>query len=230
MLDALKMPDFIPTCKKNDPNLNKCAVTNANLALPGLLKGSRAYGLPNLVPLQIPRIEIQAGNNLNVDLTDNEISGLEGTVVTAVEMQLDKQHMIFRVNIPRANILGRYKMDGNILILPIKGEGPANITFIDGDYVYSMDYVMKQRNKKQYLTIVDHKITFTTTRAYYDFKNLFNGDSRLGQEMNKFLDENWAEVTKDLGSTVGETISSIITSIAMSVFTKVPFDEVLPVD
>lgn len=48
--------------------------------------------------------------------------------------------------------------------------------------------------------------------------------------MNKFLNENWAEVTKDLGSTVGETISSIITGIAQALFSKVSIDEALPLD
>lgn len=46
--------------------------------------------------------------------------------------------------------------------------------------------------------------------------------------MNRFLDENWKDVTKDLGSTMAETISSIITTIAQNIFSQVPFDEVLP--
>lgn len=36
--------------------------------------------------------------------------------------------MIFRVTIPNARIEGQYKMNGRILILPIQGEGPANLT------------------------------------------------------------------------------------------------------
>lgn len=36
--------------------------------------------------------------------------------------------MIFRVSIPNAIIVGHYKMNGRILILPIQGEGPANMT------------------------------------------------------------------------------------------------------
>lgn len=45
--------------------------------------------------------------------------------------------------------------------------------------------------------------------------------------MNRFLDENWKEVTNDLGSTVAETISSIITTIAQNIFSQMPFDELL---
>lgn len=43
-------------------------------------------------------------------------------------LQMDKNHMIFKVTIPVARIIGHYKMNGNILILPIRGEGPANVT------------------------------------------------------------------------------------------------------
>lgn len=50
-------------------------------------------------------------------------------LIITFRMQLDKQHLMFRVTIPRANIVGHYKMNGRILILPINGEGLANITF-----------------------------------------------------------------------------------------------------
>lgn len=38
-----------------------------------------------MIPLHIPRIEIQAGSNLKIDLTDNQVFGLENTWITDCE-------------------------------------------------------------------------------------------------------------------------------------------------
>lgn len=37
------------------------------------------------------------------------------------------------------------------------------------------------KDGKEYLTIMDHSIVFNTSRAYYDFKNLFGGNNALGK-------------------------------------------------
>lgn len=44
-------------------------------------------------------------------------------------MDIDNKHFKFVVHIPRANLIGEYDINGRILILPIQGKGPANITF-----------------------------------------------------------------------------------------------------
>lgn len=48
----------------------------------------------------------------------------------------------------------------------------------------------------------------------------------VGNEMNKFLNENWRDVSHDLGPAVSETISVIVTSILKGYFTKIPYDEI----
>jgi hypothetical protein len=36
--------------------------------------------------------------------------------------------IVWTVKIPKLTILGDYKINGKFLVLPIRGEGPANIT------------------------------------------------------------------------------------------------------
>lgn len=43
-------------------------------------------------------------------------------------MDLDKQHATVTIHIPHLNILGNYDVSGRILVLPISGQGAANIT------------------------------------------------------------------------------------------------------
>lgn len=44
--------------------------------------------------------------------------------------------------------------------------------------------------------------------------------------MNKFLNENWKDVSHDLGPAVSETISIIVTSILNGYFTRIPYDDI----
>ncbi|GLV31655.1 uncharacterized protein CBL_07415 [Carabus blaptoides fortunei] len=45
---ANELPPYISTCRQNDPNLNECVKTNANLALETLQYGDKSLNLPKL--------------------------------------------------------------------------------------------------------------------------------------------------------------------------------------
>ena len=42
--------------------------------------------------------------------------------------ELDKYRMHFKLDLPVLELLGDYEMDGRALVLPIRGQGKANIT------------------------------------------------------------------------------------------------------
>jgi hypothetical protein len=46
--------------------------------------------------------------------------------------------------------------------------------------------------------------------------------------MNIFLNENWKELMKDLGPTIGKAMSQVITTIFYNIFELVPYDEAFP--
>lgn len=46
--------------------------------------------------------------------------------------------------------------------------------------------------------------------------------------MNKFLNENWHEVSSDVGPALTETISQITSSILSTIMQRVPFNDILP--
>lgn len=46
--------------------------------------------------------------------------------------------------------------------------------------------------------------------------------------MNKFLDENWQEVNKELGPSISETIKLIVHGILEVISTTVPLESILP--
>lgn len=46
-----------------------------------------------------------------------------------------------------------------------------------------------------------------------------------GPEMNRFLDENWVEVNKELGARVGDALSEIFSGIIQEIYNRVPENE-----
>lgn len=56
-----------------------------------------------------------------------------------------------------------------------------------------------------------------------NFENLFNGDRVLGESTNQFLNQNWADILRELKPVLTEAIAKIYQSIAQPVFAKFPY-------
>ncbi|XP_075236169.1 protein takeout-like isoform X2 [Lycorma delicatula] len=128
---SLKLPSYIKTCRKSDPKLNECVVKNGRLAIPHFLDGDVKYKTPRLDPLDISEVRVDQGSKrfgLSFLLKNCKLTGLKDAVFTAARVDLPKKHIEWDFFHPYITIIGNYKMSGKVLILPILGEGPANIT------------------------------------------------------------------------------------------------------
>lgn len=96
---------------------------------------------------------------------------------------------------------------------------------VNADFFFEFDWNLVERGDVTYGKVKDYKLTYTTKRSYYHLDNLFNGDSVLGEQTNKFLDENWQEIDKDLGPAISETIGQICVQIASTFFDRIPYDQ-----
>lgn len=47
-----------------------------------------------------------------------------------------------------------------------------------------------------------------------------------GNNMNRFLNENWREVTKELGPAVGQAFSDVFRILLTNVAAQVPFEDI----
>jgi tRNA A37 threonylcarbamoyltransferase TsaD len=131
-------------------------------------------------------------------------------------------------HIDNLNIVGRYNINGKVLLLNLQGEGPANLTALGGDYHVKAAISRYEKNGENYLKIHKPTLDFTLKKASFDFGNLLNGDEKLGPEINQILNENWQDVLKDLGAPIQETVTTIIESIVSKILDKVPEKYILP--
>lgn len=225
---GLKLPNYIKACSRNDKKLGQCATRSAQLAIPHLMNGDRKYRLPKLNPFSITEMNITQGNNLKIYLQNCKIHGLEDTVAKDIAVDVAKQSSIWRLIIPQLIMLCKYEISGRILILPISGKGKANITLDNLDFTYTFKYDVIKREKQEYMHPKKGNIDYTTSRLYTNLENLFNGDRLLGPQTNKFLNENWEELSKDVGPSVTGALAEVIYSLTKNVCQLVPYNEIFP--
>lgn len=69
--------DYIKPCSRSAKNFDQCCVERGNEALPHLLKGDSDLKLPNMLPMKLPKIDVDAGSNVKLGFTDVDVYGLD---------------------------------------------------------------------------------------------------------------------------------------------------------
>lgn len=163
--------------------------------------------------------------NLRSSFTNAEIHGLSRSILKRTAMKFKKFAMKSDAYTDRLDFTGQYTMKGRMLVLPIVGEGFANVSMHElstrhelyGDY-----YTGKDNNT--YVNITTYIIKFTPKWVTFRFDNLFNGDKLLGKTMNDFMNSNWEPVFYGLIPGYEEKFGEKFKTVANILFRQVPFD------
>ncbi|XP_044733904.1 protein takeout-like [Chrysoperla carnea] len=223
---ATTLPDFITPCKGSDPNLNDCATIAANKAIPILVKGYPTLNIPVLSPLKIPQIKVENNGQLNIVLNDAIVRGLEESKVSNFNIDLKSNHLRFILNIPNLNIQAEYVMSGQLLVLPLSGKGPANVTASNGDYDIDIAYTLYEKNDIQYIKLEKVDVKLDIKGLQFHFDNLLNANKQISDDANAFLNKEWRQVLKDLEPALKEAIEVIVLQVANGIVDKVPYLEI----
>lgn len=120
-----------------------CMIKVANEILSKAKQGYFELGLPIFDPLKIEKMKIEQGGdgpvNLNINLRNFELKGLSGVKVTQINgfrKDFERAKMEIRFNYPILSIYGPYKLEGKVLVLPVQGDGIANLTFCKFHQIY----------------------------------------------------------------------------------------------
>uniref|UniRef100_A0A8D9BNU7 Protein takeout n=1 Tax=Cacopsylla melanoneura TaxID=428564 RepID=A0A8D9BNU7_9HEMI len=107
-------------------------------------------------------------------------------------------------------------------------EAQPNVINADVTGDFRFDYELIPKKGLNVAKITNSSMTFTVGKAYFDLKNLFNGDKYLGAQMNNFLNENYAEVIREFGPAVGDAFNQVFRSIMQGGFDLVPIETAYP--
>lgn len=194
--------------------------------------GHPGLNLPAIDPLHVKAINIAQGASspvsIQLDLMNQDLIGLKNIKVQTVRgFEKIPDGQVFNVNatLAQVKLLGDYKIDGRVLVLPIVGQGKSNLTL--NNLKINIKYTVRStiKNNKVYTQTNKLRFTFDVDRLYIYLENLFNGDKALSDNMNLFLNENWRDIFQELKPSIEDAFSQIVNSLINSVFAKVPYSD-----
>ncbi|XP_066909240.1 protein takeout isoform X2 [Halyomorpha halys] len=222
---------YFDICHTSDPKYNDCVRKTLEKLKPHLIKGIPELNVQPVEPLHIPKIELAEGNGnfqMKQKLIDLYIHGTSNYTLEDLSLNYDRREMNFTMTFPLLEFESDYELDGQILVLPIKGQGRANYTFTDVKITAATKIETFKKKNKTYVRIKSYSLKIEPTNVRLHFSNLFNGDKILGESTNKFLNDNWREAYNTYRDLPENAFAQYLKALTNSVFEKFPAEEIFP--
>ncbi|CAO1440871.1 unnamed protein product [Diamesa serratosioi] len=228
-----EIPDFLLVCHKGDPNLNQCVSNSVNNIKPYLVRGIPEYDIPGLEPILLGDLIVaeSTGNNgqgLSITANDIKTYGTSDFVMTNMKVEEYARHYTFKLEFPNLFVVGRYKVDGRILFLPIKGSGKftGNFTGVLSDV--SVKGIQQQINGQTKFIVNKLQIKLTVKDGNLDLENLFGGDKTLGEIINQTINQNFAVFSKELIPLIEKSLSRVFKRTANKILERFTMAQLFP--
>ncbi|XP_024876958.1 protein takeout-like [Temnothorax curvispinosus] len=227
---ALDLPSNFKTCKKSDPKVLECIADAVKDAVVSLAKGLKSFKILPIDPLVVDSLKIgesQGSVSLKQEYRNVKIYGLTKDL-QVYNYTIDWDNLIFRSESfnPQVDFVADYKLDGKILLLPIRGEGKCNISIHDLITKHEIHYEKFQKDGETYMRSTKYMVNFIPKHVSLHFDNLFNGDNILGEQMHRFLNENSDLIFKELEAPYEETFGLVFTKLTNDIFSRVPMNKI----
>ncbi|RZF33319.1 hypothetical protein LSTR_LSTR007664 [Laodelphax striatellus] len=227
-----KLPDEMPLCKRNDPNLNECLKKAIQTSVSVLANaGIPSLDVPAIDPLHIHEILVHQNSSHSVRimlaLNHADVVGLSGIEIQSVDADWDNYKIRIDMKSNALTIVGDYKVDGKIMVLPIFGEGKFNFSFNEGgDGHIELSGRPEIRDGKTYMITENVSWDYKPKHLFMNLDNLFNGDKPRGIQMNAFLNDNWEDVLDEVKDVTQASFGETFKDIAKLIFDKVPLESI----
>ncbi|XP_026764032.3 putative beta-carotene-binding protein [Galleria mellonella] len=223
-----QIPSYIPICKRDQSTIDDCVRHSIEALRPRLAAGLPELEVPGIDPFYIPELKAPGNNPVNVAGKDLRVTGVGNFTIKSLSVDLDTLTIKVRLRVPKLHIDGAYKIDAQILGLPLRGEGNLKIEAVKCDADVVIFTEIYEQNGVEYLrfTKLDDNINIKDYSIRVD--GLFNGDQALGDATNAALNQNRGDFIKVLKPTIEKTVSDLLLEISNKVVDGIAYDEVLP--
>ncbi|KAL3271584.1 hypothetical protein HHI36_022059 [Cryptolaemus montrouzieri] len=121
---------------------------------------------------------------------------------------------------------GVYEARGKVLLFPVNGNGKFKITLEKVVSTLKFDIETFSKNNQKYLRGKSSSLKLQTSKASYDFENLFNGNKEISDNLNNVLNDNWKELFDELVPAYTEAYARVLLQIANRIFSKIPLSDI----
>ncbi|XP_021192580.2 circadian clock-controlled protein daywake [Helicoverpa armigera] len=221
-VNAGSLPSFIKPCSRSDPQLNQCVEKVISAAGAKFTEGIPELGIAPLDPVELGTVFVD-NPALKLTFTDTVVTGLKGFRVNTYKINPDKGKatLDFTANV---TLKAHYVMDGQVLILPIKGDGESRIKITNLNIVVKYDFV----ERDGHWNVPSYKDHYKMDRAQFKFTNLFGGNKELAQTTQRFTNENWEIIMSEIAPPAIKQIIKKCVDQVNKFFGAIPAAELLP--
>ncbi|KAL3282200.1 hypothetical protein HHI36_005394 [Cryptolaemus montrouzieri] len=226
-----KLPTFLKTCRRSDPNLEECIKESVQRLKPLLAHGISEFDIPSCEPLYIPEVVLDQGTgavSVKSSYKDIKVYGPSDFTLQQVKINLNKDRIRLKVHVPSLYLVSKYTMEGRILMMPIMGSGNCYGNYSDIDATVSIQGQKINKDNETYFNVKEFYVDFNIGHASIKLENLFNGDKELGEAMNLFLNDNWKNVANEIKPVLEDTIAGIFKKFSNKIYHKYPLSVLLP--
>ncbi|KAL5235486.1 hypothetical protein ACI65C_002896 [Semiaphis heraclei] len=172
-------------CQISDIAFDECVRAGLQSAIPQLAMGIPSLGLLKMDPLRVSKLGIDQGTQsikLSLNFKDLDIINMRSLIIKKAIYDPVNYTMLIESEAQKPIILqGLYEMNGQILVLPIVGNGRCKISLENFKLVGKLKMTQALKNGSTFLVVQDLSWKFTTSRININFDNLFNGNKVLAK-------------------------------------------------
>lgn len=240
---ALAQEGVVISTKKEEfaNNLSRCVATQTlDTCLAKILEDLRSLmptGIPELglrptEPLKIENIQFKTRPGIGVQI-DSEFSNvivrhLSNFITNRISADLEKRTLFISLTVPIVKIRGNYRVDGNVFVFQISGNGPfqATLSGVTGVGSAAIEPVGPPGNKV--LSIKRTNIDFDIASAQVQLDNLFDGRApAVAKTVNDFINQNSGLIINEVKPQIREQVTVLVQSVMNDAFSQLPADDFL---
>ncbi|XP_003703683.1 take-out-like carrier protein [Megachile rotundata] len=231
---AVELPSTFKVCDRSLPEKEyyDCISKSARDAIVSLAGGMKAFKILPLEPLAVDSVKIgesQGSVTLRQEYKNIKLHGLTKNLeIKNYHIDWDKCLLSSDSLNPQVDFVADYKVDGRILLLPVRGAGKSNITMYNLRTHNDIHCEKYQKNGETYLRVKKFDVKFSPSRVTLRFENLFDGDTLLGEQMNNFINQNSDLLFKELQAPYEETFGLVFAKISNEIYSRIPFNKIFP--
>ncbi|CAH2084389.1 unnamed protein product [Euphydryas editha] len=175
--------------------------------------------MSSLDPMLMDRVRaVQTG--LKMDFRNTVVKGLRKCEVLDLRRFSRKTELDLKCSVV---LIGDYSLGGQLLVLPIEGEGKYKIKIRDIVVKVVLDIDERESGGERYWIVngFNHSVN-VLGGVQFQFQNLFNGNRQMSDPILEFANSNWRQIFNDLAPPIVTAIVSHIVKETTKLFNKTP--------
>ncbi|XP_039430729.1 uncharacterized protein LOC120413840 [Culex pipiens pallens] len=213
-------------CPADSANVTACIIEAVQTIKEPLITGDYGDGVKGIVldPYVINKLEVNRGPSFKASLKNVLITGVRNFQIEKLRTDLRKKKFLVAVTFPDLVVRGQYKLEMNIVLLKLTGNGPFNLT---DDPLLKVNLEFYTDKKNVVFTRPVHvDLEFVHPQLYLG--NLFNGDPKLEAIDNQAINDNPNILLNELKPELERHFEESFYQIASTITKGASADELFP--